>query len=77
MLSNLNRATISQAAQNLVLSEDDEISNKGRHKEQNFSGSNDEWTDKSFGSLRTEEFPYLPNFEQTIGCFTANLANMN
>jgi len=67
MLSNLD----------LVLSEHDEISNKGRHREQNCSGPSDECTEKSFGSLRTEEFPYLPNFEQTIECFTANLANMD
>ena len=66
MLLNLDRPTISQAAQNLALSEDDEISNKGRHKEQNCSGPSDECTDKSFESLRTEEFLYLPNFEQTI-----------
>jgi len=32
MLSNLDRPTISQATQNLALSEDDEISNKGHHK---------------------------------------------
>jgi len=72
-----NRPTISQAAQNLALSEDDEISNKGRHKEQNCSGPSDECTEKNFGSLSTEEFPCMPNFEETIECFTANLVNMD
>ena len=36
-----------------------------------------ECMDKSFGSLRTEEFPYMPKFVQAIECFTANLANMD
>ena len=37
----------------------------------------DECMDKSFGGLRTEEFPCMSNFVQAIECFTAKLANMD
>ena len=37
----------------------------------------DECMDKSFGGLRTDEFPYFQNPVQPMECFTADLANMD